>query len=447
MEQQDIHPLLDRPSVSRARPLLLWLFFVGFVVGGFYAGSLALPRILGLAGTVSSPDVAQRLLPFDIAPGVPGRAPDWDVRERVNILILGIDRRSTEERDAPARTDTVMVLTIDPYSESAGVLSIPRDLWVPIPIKPGIDLQDRINTANVYGEVNGYPGGGPVLAKETVQYNLGVRIHYYVLLDFEGFKRMIDTLGGVTVELPTPLIDDQYPTPDHKTRSIFIPAGVQQLDGEHALWYVRSRHQDSDFGRIGRQQQLLLAIRQRLVQLEMIPRLPQLWGEFRDSVETDIPLSALVNLAKVARNIDEGDISHSTLAVDAGYVTPTVTSDGLAVLIPNRGRIRALVAEVFFDARQEEEAARIEVLDGTSTPGLAAQMAKQLEDYGFDHITIGAINGGPHLITQVQNLSGKHYTATLVASLLRLPKDRVQRVPSGGDHGVDVRVILGDDIR
>ena len=443
-EQATTNPPEETPHAGfSVKPFLFWLFFVAFVGGGFYSGALSLPRTLGWVGAVVSSPFGQRALPFNIFPTNPEQAPDWGNQERVNILVMGVDRRPSEGKDAPTRTDVMMIMTLDPYSKSAGVLSIPRDLFVPIPVRQGFVLHDRINTANVYGVVYDYPGGGPALAKETVQYNFGVRIHYYLMVDFEGFKRLVDSIGGVDVEVEKPIVDYLYPTPDYDTMSIYIPEGAQHLDGERTLWYVRSRHQDSDFGRIHRQQQVLLEIRQRLLQLDMLPRLPQLWGEFKDAVQTDLSLSEILSLAKMARDIGTENIVGKSL--EDPYVTSAVTSEGADVLLPNRDKVRGVIDEVFFDARKQQEGARIEVLNGTDTPGLATKTAQQLKEYGFQQITVGDTNGNPQGLTEIHTYSNKTYTAKLVASLLNLPKNRVITVDRMGSNPVDIQVILGAD--
>ncbi|MEK7215980.1 MAG: LCP family protein, partial [Chloroflexota bacterium] len=181
---------------SRGRRVLFWIIAVAFITGGIAAGAMAVPNGFGLVGTASI-NLAHQLLPVGNPANPAAPEPDWKNMERVNILLMGVDRRPDEGSGATTRTDTMMVLTYDPFSKTAGLLSIPRDTYVPIPIRPGFVLQDRINTATVYGEVYKYPGGGVELARDVVQYNLGVHIHYCVMLDFDAFRRLIDTLGGI----------------------------------------------------------------------------------------------------------------------------------------------------------------------------------------------------------------------------------------------------------
>jgi LCP family protein required for cell wall assembly len=417
---------------------LFAVFSVLFVAGGLYFGYVFLQNsshvvdalgqlLFGLSGSNEGAEITP---------------PDWEQQERVNILLLGIDRRP-DEGQAPARTDTMLVASIDPFTKSAALLGIPRDLWLPIPLRDR-EINDRVNAANVYGDLYGYPGGGPALAKKTVEYNLGIRIHYYVLIDFEGFKDMVDTLGGIDVYLERPLVDCEYPTPDYETMCIRIDAGQQHLFGKEALWYVRSRHQDSDFGRMQRQQQTLMALRDKALQLDVIPRLPQLLGQFKETVKTDITLSEVMTLANIAKEIDANHIVGR--AIDAEYVTPTVLDSGADVLLPNRDAIAGLIAEVFFDSRLEQESAVVEVLNGTTHNGLAADTAAYLESQGFKAVRYGNAGEEPeHNNTIIVDYTGKRYTVELIARLLNVPEERIQHLQDIGSP-VDVRIILGDDV-
>jgi len=147
-----------------------------------------------------------------------------------------------------------------PLQGSVGMLSIPRDLWVTI---PGYG-ENRINTAHYLGDKNGYPGGGPALAMKTVQYNLGVPVHFYVRVDFDGFRRIVDTLGGIDIEIPQTINDPKYPDENYGYDPFYIEAGLQHLDGDTALKYARTRATaGADFARARRQQQVLFAIREK----------------------------------------------------------------------------------------------------------------------------------------------------------------------------------------
>jgi LCP family protein required for cell wall assembly len=163
----------------------------------------------------------------------------------------------------------MLVVSVDPESKSAGMLSMPRDLWVEI---PG-DGMDRINTAYMYGDLNQSPGGGPALAKKTVQYNLGEPIHYYVRVNFQVFQQVIDLMGGVDIYVEHDINDPLYPDMNYGYDPLRIPSGWQHMDGALALKYARTRHGSSDFERMHRQQQVMLAVRDKVTQLQLLPKL------------------------------------------------------------------------------------------------------------------------------------------------------------------------------
>ena len=441
MVKQEPSPSLAASSKlsSMPRRFFFWLFFLLFIGGGFFSGMVASPQMFGWVESTVATVAAVAPNPLNL---LPSSGLDWSRHERVNILLLGIDRRPDEGKDPFVRTDVMIVMTIDPPTKSAGMLSIPRDLFVPIPLD-GAVIQERINTANVYGEYYKYPGGGIALARETVKYNFGIPIHYYLIIDFEGFQRMVDTMGGITVDVEKAIVDYAYPTPDYGTMVLQIPAGTQHFNGEQALQYVRSRHNDSDFGRIRRQQQVMMAMRNKTMQLDVVPKIPQLWSEFQNTVQTDLTLPEILALANVARNIDSKNIVSKSL--EAPYVSEMRTRDGAEVLVLNRAVTKQLIDDIFFDPRAQQQTAHIEILNGTGTPGLAANWAKQLEDKGFRQVTTGDASDGPHDRTQIYSLSGVKYSADVIASLLNFPTDRIQTVTRMTGGAIDIRIVLGKD--
>ena len=264
--------------------------------------------------------------------------PEWSSKERVNIILLGTDRRENEPD--VTRTDTILIVSIDPATKSAGVLSLPRDLWVNI---PGYGFE-RINTAFEIGEYQ-RKGGGPALLRRTLEGLLGVPMHHYALVGFTGFRKVVDQLGGVVVDVERPFRDDEFPQGNYGTRRIIFQAGLQRLDGEQALWYVRSRHADSDFGRNRRQRQFLLAVRQQALQLNMLPKAPAMLASVMDSVITDLRASEILSLVRVAKDIETSRLT--SRAIDESMVNPWTTPGGAAVLLPEPASIRQVVQEVF----------------------------------------------------------------------------------------------------
>lgn len=301
----------------------------------------------GLGGGLSPVDGG--LAPVPIVAGATSLAPTpqstiaaWEGSERVNILLLGIDRRPGEA--FVSRTDSMMVISINPATDSAAILSIPRDLYVQI---PGYG-QDRINTALVYGARDGDYLDGAALAMQTVSSNLGVPINHFVMVDFGAFVRIIDLLEGVDVQVPYDINDPLYPDMDYGYDPLFIPAGLQHFDGQTALKYARTRHADSDFNRAYRQQQVLFALRSKALSLglgEMLLRAPSLYREVESGIRTDLSLEQILRLAKTVGDIPSENMRNEVL--DQDYVTSYRTPGGASVLLLNGEVAMPLIQELF----------------------------------------------------------------------------------------------------
>ncbi len=265
--------------------------------------------------------------------GVSGALSSWVfwravvARGPVHVLILGTDERPGEA--GPFRSDTMILARFDPRQRRVALLSIPRDLWVPI---PGVG-ENRINAAHFFG--------GPLLAKETVAILFDVPVHYYVKINFDGFVRIVDAMGGIEVEVPETLLDTNYPTPDYGVTTVRIEAGRQHMDGETALIYARSRYSTSDFDRARRQQQILAAMQAKLRQPSTWVKLPAVARAVLESVKTDMPPQEWAILGLIAWRA--GEIER--YAIGPNQVTPSTTPNGAAVLIPNWDAIRGVLAE------------------------------------------------------------------------------------------------------
>jgi len=368
--------------------------------------------------------------------------PDWKGKERVNILLLGSDARPGEA--APPRTDTIIFVTIDPAGKSAGLLSIPRDLWVTI---PGYG-QERVNAAFALGESR-QPGAGPELAKRTVSQLLGQPVHYYALVGLQGFERIINQLGGIIVDVERPLKDDEYPSENYSVRRIYIHPGVQRMDGETALWYVRSRHQDSDFGRARRQQQVLFALRQQGLRLRLLPNVPALLQTLSGTVKTDLQPAEILALARLGSELDPARIV--SRVIDESMTQQWFTPAGADVQLPRQEAIARVVREVLGAAGTEgqaEAAARIEVQNGTTIDGLAQRTANWLRGRGLTVVRVTQAPA-PAAATVLIDYSGMEAARRRLAEELGLTpaQVRVEHLPPAQRPDVDLRVVLGPDFR
>lgn len=266
-------------------------------------------------------------------PSLAGALPRWERGQQVNVLLLGLDRRSPQ--DLP-RTDTVVLASFDLTARRGLLLSIPRDLVVNIPNYG----PDRINTAYPVGEQYRLPGGGIKLVRETVERNFGLPIHHHVLVDFDCFRGVIDAAGGVRVEVPRRIVDPRYPTPDYGYKTVVFEPGVAWLDGDRALEYVRTRYGDTDFGRMRRQQQVIAAFREQAVRVGSLASLPQAINACR-GMASDLNVIELVALGASLRDIRSSDVAFRTIDEQLAY--PTIVASGASVLMPRWDAIRAML--------------------------------------------------------------------------------------------------------
>ncbi len=268
----------------------------------------------------------------------------WDGETRFTVLAMGLDRRPGED-GLSYRTDTMMLISIDPVNDTIGILSIPRDLYVEV---PGYGQLQRINTPMVLGELQ-QPGYGPRLAMQTVQYNFGMRVHDYLAVDFDAVITLVDYIGGIDIDVPYNISDPQYPNMWYGYDPFYISAGMQHLNGATALKYARTRHGSSDFQRAQRQQQVLYAVRDRVLDLNMLPQLivqaPSLMSNLDDNVYTGLTVDQMIQLAWYLKDIPKENIRAGVVSQE--YVMSYTTEQGAAVLIPNRSQLGPLLVDVF----------------------------------------------------------------------------------------------------
>ena len=238
-----------------------------------------------------------------------------------------------------------MLFSLDPATHAASILSVPRDLYMPLPGQP--DLH-QINTVVLLGELD-QQGNGPKLLMQTLQYNLGIPINNYAVISFPVVTTLIDAVGGVDINVPTAIDDPLFPGPNFTYDPLVIPAGLVHMDGTLALKYARTRHDNSDFQRTLRQQQILLAVRDKVTHLNMLPQLipqaPGIWGQLQGNFATDLSLGQILSLVTYARGIDPAAIHHAS--IDGHYVLPIQSNTGDTILTPDRTKLVELMTNVF----------------------------------------------------------------------------------------------------
>ena len=262
--------------------------------------------------------------------------------QRVTILLMGIDRRPGAS--FISRTDTMIVMSMNPADNTAVMLSIPRDLYVQI---PGYG-RNRINTAFVFGSQGDNPAAGAELAMQTVEYNLGIPIDHYLMVDFSAVIRGVDALGGVDVDVPFDINDPTFPDMNNGYDPLYIPAGRQHFDGAMALKYARTRHVDNDFGRANRQQQIILAVRSKILGMgvtQLLGQLPFFYNQLSEGIRTDLSLDQMLTLGQAASEIPSENIL--TEVIDYDYVVSHRTEEGASVLVMVNEKVGPLIESLF----------------------------------------------------------------------------------------------------
>jgi LCP family protein required for cell wall assembly len=392
-------------------------------------------------------DPSQPLQLFDGPPAEP-----WDGTSRITILVMGLDFRDWEAGNGPPRTDTMILMTLDPLSKTAGMLSIPRDLWVSI---PGFE-SGKINTAYQLGEAFDFPGGGPGLAVQTVEQLLGISINYYAQVDFVAFVHLIDEIGGVKIDIPEEIEVDPIGVGNIKT----LKPGVQTLPGNVALAYARARNTvGGDFDRAQRQQQVILGVKDRILSFDLIPVLiakaPVLYGEISSGINTNMSFEQIIRLGLLSQQIPEENIARRVLNGD--FVTFDRSPEGLDILKPIPDKIRLLRDEVFVATSSvspvsvnksieeliSEEKANISILNGTFTPGLASRTTELLQSKGLNIINTDNATQ-LHEATVIIDYTGKPYTLQYLVDLMDISASRILH-SYDPESQVDIEIALGND--
>jgi LCP family protein required for cell wall assembly len=413
--------------------------------------ALALALLALLLFYVQIRSVANRLVVGDVRPNAPISSP---LTSGMNLLIVGVDERPGHPEEG-VRSDTLILVHLDALGRWASTLSIPRDTRVNVR-----DIgETKINVAYGQGYANAEafygPGttpqqGGMGMAAQTVEQLLelpqrGQRVDAIAQINFDGFARVIDALGGIDIDVPQPIVDDAYPTPDFGITRIEFKPGLQHMTGDQALIYARTRHADSDFGRAERQQQVLRAIAAELRKRGSFGQLrlaPSLIGGLEGAVTTTMPIArpdVLLGLAWLGSGLNPDELGQLRLSPETA---PNYREEG-SDLIWDPNDVRAVVDTFLTQPSEAAEAATVQVLNGTDVSGLAGRVSGDLARAGFTLSAPGNARATGAEKTVVYDITGKPRTGRRVAQVLRAELRR--GAPEGVDSAADIVVIVGKD--
>jgi LCP family protein required for cell wall assembly len=477
---------LGRPSTGQ---IIFWVIAIGVAVGAFiFVRNMVTcwtitplpgmaPSNCGMVGNggLTGPTLNEQGTPIapvaELPPAITipesSLPPAWDGASRITVLLIGLDYRDYIANEGPPRSDTMILLTIDPLTKTGGMLSIPRDMWVNI---PGFEY-GKINMAYFYGAGSNLPGGGPELARKTVERFIGVDIQYYAQIDFNTFVEFIDLIGGVEIYNDENLKLDLVGPGKNKFK--LKCCGMRELNGKRALAYARCRDieqgcTDGDIGRAKRLQKVIIAIRNKVLSPENFPVLlgkaRQFYEEFSSGIKTDMPFDVALRLGVLAKDIPiasikRGVINYSMVALD----DTTLGGENAAVMKPLPDKIRELSEEIFTSAGalsplaaqgeltleqliplMQADAAKVRVLNGSFSPNLDYNTGAYLQTQGMQIVGVAPADRAYDQTTVIL-YSPKLYTLKYLWALLRLSSSTQILISPDPASQVDVEVRLGND--
>lgn len=384
--------------------------------------------------------------------------------DRINLLLFGIGGAG---HDGPYLTDTIILVSIKPSTGQIALISIPRDLSAKI---PGYG-QSKINLAASQGLKKGE--SGPAFATEIISDMFDTEIHYYAQVDFEAFVEIVDYVGGVRVNVDRAFTDEMYPSYNNGYQTVSFANGIQTMNGETALSYVRSRHgnngEGSDFARAKRQQKIIFALKEKILSASTLAnpiRINKIIASLEKHIETDMQFADIMYFLKLARGLEIKQIITAVLDDSPnGFLKANFTESGAYVLEPKTGDWNVVIdyiknifekGEIKIDDTPSqpnvpieisEDDAKIEVQNGTWIPGLAARARKRLEDKGFIIASVGNSEVRPQPTGGIYNLTNKDLTGKLtdLQHELRLPIKKNLPVGVQASDTTDILVLLGED--
>ena len=388
--------------------------------------------------------------------------PTWDGGSRINILFVGLRADDPTQGGCPFCTDTLILVTVDPMTKTAGMLSIPRDMWVNI---PGFGYS-RINTAWTLGRRSKLPGGGPAQVMKTVSHFIGVPVDYYVQVDFDTFVDIINLIDGVDVYNDETIVLDPMAHGKDFPKVKLTCCGMRHLNGRVALAYARCRHieqgcKDGDIGRAKRQQKVIFAIRDKVLSPANFPKLlaqaPQLYNIFSAGIHTNMSLEDATKLAVLVRDIPTKNIRNSVIDHSMlGFGNVMLGGQRASIMKPIPDKIRVLRDEIFTASGPTSpmaqghpislmlaDGARVRVLNGTSTPQLETRTRNYLSQRGVLVTELGDTKAQSR--TVIVLYSPKLYALKFLQGIFEIDRSSQILIRPDPSQSVDIEVQLGND--
>ena len=404
-------------------------------------------------GLAASTDPNSPGIPASVPTALP--APRFDRKDPFTIMMLGVDTRAGD--NDPSHSDTIILGYIDPQEKIGHLLSIPRDLRVRQP------TGGLAKMADVYanGDALKYKGvGGVAFVWDTIEQNFQIKVDYYAQVDFGGFRKIVDAVGGVTVDNPYPIKDDSYPTEEYQFTRVFFPAGTMHLGGDEALKFARTRHDDADgdFARNRRQQQVILGVREQALKLNLLSKGADLIDALKDTVRTDFPKDQLLGFGRLAVDLRGDAIKQYTLSDMLGSDESTGIYYATVDWQKATARAREFSPKENFGTIRSalpsgtNTAASVTVENGTLNGGLAKRWTAVMQTVGFTNMT--AIDAptaakGKTARTTIIYYGANQQTATVLAKILNMDTSRIQdgktKRPPETPADTAVLILLGDD--
>jgi len=479
-------PKADKPkwimAAKTAIAVVIVLLMVGVAMFGqaFFSGA----NIFNQEGTNTLDQIKHLVLSSD-------KMLQGEADGRINVLLLGM---GGEGHDGAMLTDTIIVMSINTETREVAMLSLPRDMWV----ENEEFGYSRINKINYYGEQEN-PGHGPEYIRDTVEEITGLDIPYYLAIDFAGFSDIVDSLGGVEIDVENGFKDTEYPGANYGYMTVEFERGPQTMDGEKALQYARSRHgvitdpdpdsevtnEASDFARSRRQQKLIAAIKDKALTSGVLAnpqKLNSLFNALDKHIQTNAQMWEGWRLFELGQEFDVNNVRVSVISNEE-FLKVYTTPDGAYTLIPvdgfgEYGKIQEFALNIFDqaealhgeeiavpegeapeeerpseageeDKQAEEETATIAVQNGTLITGLGARVGNELRAAGFEVTNVGNAADQTRQHTVIYDNTGGAKPAQLAEIAETYEADAIaESAPlnkTGGKEEADFVIILGQE--